>query len=387
LAVYTGRGNGSTYQRDSLLLLTAVCGLITAMLLVGTRSVDISYGRLLFPALVGFAPLLLIGWRRALGPFALLLIIPLAAITVNTPQATIAPAYPVIELTEDMQASINATADDRLTLLGYALYTRQAAPSDQIVFEMDITGTHPENPLLAVTVVDPLTSNRLGYTEIYPGIAPTDALDPDRTYRARVQVPLDEVGDEPLRPRQLRLRLDWIPPTATEQLPWVDGAGTPIDALFVDGPILDDPRYGVDEPSQPLSADFVTQYDGSLQLDGFTLPDATFAAGDDLPMTLHWAGGTALEDWTLTVQLLDRGGNLVTQADAPIPGYPTSAWLHDVPFTSVHTLILPADAAPGTHQIVIGWYRQEDDTFVRMDVLNQSDSTGLLVLTQAVRVE
>ena len=34
LAVYAVRGDGSTYQRDSLLLLTAVCGLITAMLLV-----------------------------------------------------------------------------------------------------------------------------------------------------------------------------------------------------------------------------------------------------------------------------------------------------------------------------------------------------------------
>lgn len=386
-AIYTARNSTLTmHQRDGVLLLGTICVVITAMLLVGTRSVDISYGRLLFPALVGFAPLMLIGWRRLLGPFALLLILPLAVITFITPQHTIARAYPVITPVTDAPVTINATVDETLTLLHYDLQTNPVTPGDDIRLDLSITGNHPANPLLAITVVDPLTAERLGNTEIYPGIAPTDTLEAGQAYQARVSVPVDEVGDDPLRPRQLRLRLDWLPPTASEPLPWVDGAGNRIEALFVDGPTLVDPRYAPSEPETPLLTTFTSQ-DDTITLNGFGLGDGVFSPGDVLPLDLFWAGGTALNDWTLTVQLLDSAGILVTQADGPLPGYPTSAWVPDAPFTSTHTLSIPADAATGEYQIVLGWYRQVGDDFPRMSIRGDADSNGLLVLTAVIQVE
>jgi hypothetical protein len=52
---------------------------VAAMLLYGTRSVDISYGRLLFPALGAFAAIFVVGWQSLLGRFAFTVILPITA--------------------------------------------------------------------------------------------------------------------------------------------------------------------------------------------------------------------------------------------------------------------------------------------------------------------
>lgn len=81
--------------------------------------------------------------------------------------------------------------------------------------------------------------------------------------------------------------------------------------------------------------------------------------GDRLGITTRWRALRAPDaDYTLFVQLLDRDGRLVAQADGqPLHGqYPTGAWGSGETVVDDRELALPVGLAPGTYDLITGWY-------------------------------
>ena len=122
--------------------------------------------------------------------------------------------------------------------------------TNQLTFDIYLRGSHPGNPFLSVTALDSLNMERLGHTEVFPGIAPTDSIPEDQVYRATITMQIDTTHVEIQRPHVILLDIAWQVPATDDRLPLVDGAGNPIDRLIVTGPVLVDPAYVVPEPEQ-----------------------------------------------------------------------------------------------------------------------------------------
>jgi hypothetical protein len=148
--------------------------------------------------------------------------------------------------------------------------------------------------------------------------------------------------------------------------------------------VLVHPEYRPFEPDHVLdNVRFVGNAGEALRLRGYTLSETIVMPGESFDVTLHWDGGQALEDWTLTVQLLDANGRLVTQNDGPVAAYPTSRWLEDVAFDDTRTLTIPAETAPGAFRLLVGWYNTE----TRMAVSGTAAAeNNLLVLQEPIVV-
>lgn len=376
---------------DSTLLLCFVIVVVTVTLLIGTRNVDISYGRLLFPALVGFSPLMVLGWSEFIPlipmvnlrrvwqiMLVVMCIFTLTWISIETPRTFIADAYPALEIVDSLPEGARAVNVDAegLTILAYTLQTESVVATrreQQIHFDLYLRGNHPETPALFVTVIDTLTQERYGHAEVFPGNAPTDALDPDLIYRAHISVTLDGI-DSRLTPRRLDLRLEWYSPSTFRSLDLVDGGGTPIDALIVPASTL------IGYSLLPLDA---TQTDvtfgEAIRLSGFDLSHETAQPGETVELTLYWESVARLdEDFVTAVQIIGADGEILTQADGQPAGYPTSAWRHQGVFIDERTLTLPADAPEGEYRILIGWYRLSD--FMRLVAVGEGVQDNLFTL-------
>ncbi|MFW5748146.1 MAG: glycosyltransferase family 39 protein [Chloroflexota bacterium] len=374
-----------TLRRDMAGLLLLVCVLLIALLLTGTRTVDISYGRLLYPALIGFALLLTYGWvylaRVVRVPAAVsLILLPLVAASIIGWSEMLPNAYSRLRPVDAPPTSAQPVeaAADGLTMAALRLHAPQVVPGDDVGFDLFIQGRSPLNPALFVTLVDPITLERLGHWERFPGIAPTDSLNPEQTYAAPVRVRL--TTDAPLSPRQVGLRLEWFSPAAFEPLPLVDANGNRLDALIVPGPVLIDPRYQPPQPEIPLDM----RFGNVIRLSGASItPEA--ARERAFQVDLNWrVERPADHEWTLTVQLLDANGVLVAQQDAAAAGYPSRVWVAGTAFRETRLLAVPADAPPGDYRIAVGWYRVTSDGFDRLTPADGAN--GLFLLPQTVRI-
>lgn len=89
----------------------------------------------------------------------------------------------------------------------------------------------------------------------------------------------------------------------------------------------------------------------------------------DLRLTLYWRAERTLDqDWSIFIHMLDDTGNLVAQCDSqPQDGrYPTSVWEPGEVVADVHQIALPASAADGVYQLVVGLYLVADGQRLRV---------------------
>lgn len=369
---------------DVLLLLGGVVVLLVTTLAVGTRSIDISYGRLLFPALVGFIPLMAFGWRQLLGRFAPLLVIPLAVWAWQFPLTTLPAAYPVLTPVATLPndaVPVNVRAGD-LAIVGYQAHTRTATAGDPLAFSLYLRGENPQNPALFVTVLDPITQTAYATSAIYPGGAPTDTRpNADTLYHAPIRLQLPD--DLPvLSPRQLRLQLGWQAPLDTDYLPLTAGDNAPLDALVLDAAVLVDARY--QPPVYPQAVEGVT-FGDALRLSSYAVTQQDSA----LTVDLAWDVAAPLTgDWVLTVQLLDSTQTLIAQQDGAIAGYPSAAWQGGTRFTESRTLTLPDTLPAGAYHVWLGWYELADFTRLQVTVQEQDSerTANTLYLLETVTV-
>ncbi len=349
-------------RRDALLLVLLAVALPVGALLFGTRTIDISYGRLLFPALVGFAPLLAFGLRTLFRWSAPLLIVPLALLAVFFALEAVPRAYPRLDVVERLPDSTTpvAVSAGGLTTVGYQPHMQSISPGGWLDFDLYLTGSHTENPALFLTVLDPITQEALTTAAVYPGGAATDRLRDDALYRAPVGIRLPPTIP-PLSPRLLRLQLGWQTPLETDYLPLArDGAS--VDALVLASAVLIDPRYEAPTLQTPVTVEYGSP---AVTLEGYTLSASQVSAGDSVTLTLRWRTHQALSDtpddeWVLTAQLLDPSGELAAQDDGALPGYPAAVWQADAVTVDERVFEIPPDAAAGEYRVLVGWYRLRD---------------------------
>ncbi len=389
--------------RLRMLFLLGVCAVVIAALLVSSSRVNVSQGRILFPGMVAFIPLLALGWwmlcaeagrvwhrwNDAARSAALLVVwLPLGVLALLTPSAYLAPAYPqarVLPVVPQNALRIDARAGDAaggFDLLAYTLETPVVEQGQFMRLTLLFRGAHPARPLLFVRALDPLTGAVLGGVEAYPAMLPTDRLDPDTIYAVPLRLRLDQHTSSP-NPQRLNLTFGWRVPSAAEItpgwrggdnlpvpqqifLPLADAQGTPLDALIVPGAVLCDCASllaSAPPPAPPLSNAVDVRYGDMIRLYGYTLSGTALHPGATLMVTLGWdALASPGEDWTLTLGLLDAQNTLIAQDDAMPAGFPTSAWFPGSVFSETRLLVIPADAPAGSYRLYLGWYRLSDLT-------------------------
>jgi len=347
-------------DRGLLLILAVAVVLPIVLLVTGTRAIDISYGRLLFPALIGVAPLIAWGWRGLLGRFAPVLILPFTAAAVLAPLVILPDAYPVPARVDAVPASaipVGARVDS-LELVAYTRHTEALPPDGEARFTLYLRGAHPDNPALVVTLIDPVTLDSRGGVTVSPAMMPTDSLMPDALYAVPLRVRLTP-HESATPPRLLRVTFGWQTVTDTNYLPLTLADGTAAEVVTLDAATLLDARATVDAHAHPMQATF----GGLIALDGVTLESESVRAGESLNVAFVWRDLTPMPaDFVLTVQLLDEAGGFVAQSDGDVSGYPTSAWRGGTRFTDSRALTIPSDTAAGVYRVWVGWYRLDDMT-------------------------
>jgi len=97
-----------------------------------------------------------------------------------------------------------------------------------------------------------------------------------------------------------------------------------------------------------------------IQLQGYAIDKTSARPGDNLLLTLWWQAQAAPDDErSVLVQLLDRSGAIVAQADGPPAGggRPTSQWQAGDTVIDSRQVALPADLPAGEYTLVFGMYR------------------------------
>ncbi len=375
-----GQGVGSTIPQKRqgviFILLSAVV-LVIASLIAATTTVNVSQGRILFPALVGFAPLMAWGWQMNLeklsnrSRFSLkntvffLPLLPLLGYALSVPFTILPQSYPpplpVTQIPSEPYP-VNARVDD-LELLSYQVAQDTMTPDEWFWLHLYVRGTHPANPLLYVKVIDPISLVPVGSVDMYPGMTFTSDFDPTQIYRLDIRLNIDRTRLTGTQPRRLDLTVGWRIPgsdvvnDAGEFLAWQTADGQITDFLTLPGLTLIDPNYQL--PAAPIPTDIV--FGNAIQLAGYGLDKTQVQAGDTLQLSLYWRSlGTLPDNWITAVGLLDAENQVLTQADGSVIGYPTSAWRIGGDILDTRTLKIPADAPPGEYRLFVGWYRPED---------------------------
>ncbi len=360
---WRGKSNRAVFA-----LLIWVCVVVIGMLLYGTRSVDISYGRLLLPAIGAFVPLLALGWWTIVRRFAPLLLIPLALLALLGPVRIIPQAYPALALDPAVPESAMPIGwqAESLELVALDVAQAQVKAGDTLHLDLYFRGSHPTNPALIVTAADSLYIERLGHVEVYPGMAAVNLLDDDTLYRVPLRLPISAPNDDP-QPRLVMILLEWVDLETNEALVFDSGESL----LEMRGPLFTDTAY--QPPALANEAD--VHFGDAIRLHSYDLQ-----RGEDGKLALRFAWEALRnldEDWTLTLQFFDADGVLLAQEDGQPYWNPTSRWIPELRFLDVRSVPLPPDAA----EVRVGWYRETTDGFIRLALPEGADN--LLVIPLA----
>lgn len=364
--------------RARLWVLALAAVLPVGLLVYGTRTVDISYGRLLFPGLVGMVPLLVLGWRRLFGPFAVALALPLLAMTALMPYTVIRPAYPALEAVEvlpDSAIPLGIRTDEGLTILGYEPLPRTIDHFDAPLLTIYLSGSDTRNPALTVSWLSPVEAQSLGQITVYPGMSPTDALADGIIYKA--VVPTARLFSGCYADDSMRLTCDTSTGLLRLELKWQTDGITSLPTLLNDGqatPILLDGPVYVDQTTTP-ETELVAAFGEIIQL-----RDAQLSRQENaLELRLWWQVEAAPPpDLTLTVQLFDAAGEFVTSADGDIAGYPARVWIPSTAVIDERLIELPDDLPAGTYTVAVGWYTRDD--LARLPVSAETTRDNLAVI-------
>jgi len=198
-----------------------------------------------------------------------------------------------------------------------------------------------------------------------PPVWPPDRWQPADLIRDPHQVPLPPT----LPPGEYRLLVGLLTPEQA-RLPVNGGDSLRLTTVAtIDRPHNFEPTA----PQFPLDTDF----GGQVNLTGVDLPVTRLAAGQALPLTLHWqAIETPAKSWTVFVHLIDEAGQIVSQQDQ-MPGggqFPTTGWLPGEVLTDSYQLQLPAGTPAGQYRLRLGLY--DVNGFSRLPLLEGGQIVG-----------
>jgi len=180
------------------------------------------------------------------------------------------------------------------------------------------------------------------------------------------------------RPDMVVIGATWLPEVQSKD--WFQGQYTPRHILRPDGlmePIVLFTRpQGVKVQSEPIPASEITalkvDFNRQILLTGY-YADQPATPGSALNLTLFWQATAPIEvDYTVFVQLVDSGNNILAQGDSkPQQGfYPTPYWQPGERVIDTYTLPLDGKLLPGGYDILLGFY--EAETGRRLQVLDEA---------------
>lgn len=364
-----------------LLLVGAVVGVVV-MLISGTTKINISQGRILFPALAGFAPLVMAGWWQVARRQAVLAVLPLTVLALVVPVSALRPAFyhetPIDNLPPDIQM-VQLYAND-LEVVGYKLLDPVIRQDGTVRLWVYTRGSHPANPALSIKTLDPISQTPLGGADVYPGMQPTATRSPEILYKSLVRLQISQ-PPELAAPCRLDLVFAWFLPGDPVTFLSMQNIEQQERVVLFPGPVH---PQGLGRP-MPLVWFEEAQFGDAIELTHLALDQQTLLPGDPLTVSLDWVNTRPIvEDWSLAIGLLDSTGRVVVQADGYPAGYPTSAWLPWRSFTDERTLMLPGDLAEGDYQLYVGWYSPVDGQ--RLPAYGANVKDNLFVSDWFVRV-
>ncbi len=372
-------------SRPSIALLALVVLLLVAALIVTTRRVNVSQGRILFPALAAFAPLVAGGLLTLHRRLAVIAIGPLLLVAVMTPLLLLPRAFAPLQVVDSPpdDARILSMESNGLLIEGLVITHDTVSPGDTVQVMVYFSGMTPDDMRLSVVAIEPQSGQVYGGADVYPGMTFTSQLEDDTRYAAPIAFTIDEL-EMPTRPLRLNIGLNWSAQTAGGNwrvVDWVGSDGITQTGTFI-APIpitLIDHTYTAPAPAVVTNVVF----GGALRLVGYTLSAPTATPGESLNLQLLWDDVSPLAaDWTVAVGLIDfDAGQVYATADGMPPGYPTSAWRPAPAFPDNRTLALPPDMPPGDYWLYVGWYNPQNVT-ERLPVHGDSTRDNLYLLAQ-----
>lgn len=226
-------------KRGLLVILLAASVLVLVQLLFTSIRIDVSYGRLLFPAITGFSLLVLYGLHQFIGARGTVILILPLIIAAGWSVFSLLPAtYERMREADSSPAdyvTLDATLES-LRLVSYRLDSEEIGPGDDITGEMLIEGRHDERLALVQSVVYLPTLTTVGQSEGYPGLADTSQLEADQRYIMPLRITVDQDAQVE---GQLTLRLFFYDVLTGRAIPIMLADGTETDALLLEGLTLE----------------------------------------------------------------------------------------------------------------------------------------------------
>ncbi len=160
------------------------------------------------------------------------------------------------------------------------------------------------------------------------------------------QVPIEAS----LHPGDYRLEVGLFLPFSEEGLPIAGREGPFLPLATVR--VLDGMAAGVAPLAIPQA--MAASFDGRLLLVGRDVPTVA-RPGAQLPVTLYWRPAGPCPDYTIAVEALDEGGQVVARAGGPplYGEYPASRWTPGTTLVTHHRLALPTTAGPLRLQVSV----------------------------------
>jgi hypothetical protein len=234
-------------------------------------------------------------------------------------------------------------------LIGYEVDRQTLAPGDslKVTLYWQPLARIPRDLVTYVHLTDH-AANLIGEASSIPaaGRSPTTAWKLGQTI---VDTQTVTVAANTSAPLVVNVEAGLFDPQKKQSVKPFGADGQPVSSTIAQMKVI--PRsWPAVNPTYALDASF----GGVISLAGYDL------VPDSPGIVLYWrAQSTMHEDYTVFVHLLDSGEQLAGQMDGPPLGgnYPTSWWSPGDVVIDRH--LAPA-IAPGTYQLLVGWYRLSD---------------------------
>ncbi|NJL93033.1 MAG: hypothetical protein HC915_04575 [Anaerolineae bacterium] len=289
--------------RVGIFALVLVCAWQVLLLILATRQINVSQGRILFPALGALMPLLVLGWYAVLGQaLSRLALLPLAVMAIWAPVALLPATFAGLKTVQDLPPGARPilAESESLRLRGYWLETQMVGAAETVEMDIFFEGQHSDNALLFLRVLDPITRDILGEFTGAPGMAPTARLDPADLYAASVKIRLNErvLGCSPCRTEFI---VGWFNPKTQQNIPFTVGDEEAVESVLGFGPVWMGQVPGA-APLQPMEP---VALGPEIALVGYRLHgvnDGAVAPGDALVVEVRLAyPAPFFQDWTLVL--------------------------------------------------------------------------------------
>ena len=354
--------------------------------------VEAPHGRLLFPALGGWALLLTVGWSSLGAGLASFLpmpharsapvlttksvpvltarsgkrYLPLASVaglfilSVLIPPTVIQPAFAHPRLLPPQEAQNQVTSQnldygDRARLLGYRVVPESVKAGQQIKVTLCWQALQPMDKDYTL-FIHLLGQDNLRVAErtTFPGQGrfPTSLWPVGRAFCETLAM---HVAPWAPAPELYALEVGLYDAADGQRLPIPDEPPTVGLVRVTPGP--DSAHTWLTTPTHTLSYEL----GGQIALVGYN-SSTSLASSDTLTLTLYWQAHQVPQgDYKVFVHLLDETGEIVAQDDTPPRGgrYPTRAWQPGDLVPDTHQLDLPAERPPGPYRLFVGMYQPE----------------------------